>query len=73
MHIIWRSCASKDAPAKVVAFYQPGSADKTLSLSGPQDTRLAVFSVAEASEYPKCEQTAIGDEQTIVMVSQAIR
>jgi hypothetical protein len=76
MEIHWLSYATTDAMAKAVAFYQKvkdvekGSGSVTFRLD--KDTTLSV-QAATSSDYPKCDSKPKSGEQTVIVVSHAIR
>ena len=76
--IHWRSYATLDATAKVIAFYEKtggkdvekGSDSVTFRLD--EDTHLSVYA-ASAAHYPTCENKPKSDEKTVIVVSRATR
>jgi hypothetical protein len=78
MEIHWRSDATPDATAKVIAFYEKtkvkdvekGSDSVTFRLD--KDTHLSVYA-ASAAHYPTCENKPKSDEKTVIVVSRATR
>jgi hypothetical protein len=78
MEIHWRSYATLDATAKVIAFYEKtkvkdvekGSDSVTFRLD--KDTDLSVYA-ASAAHYPRCENKPKSDEKTVIVVSHATR
>jgi hypothetical protein len=78
MHIVWQSYASKDPPAKVMAFYKEkhpeiveSQSDTEMKLRGPSDKLLSVYAVP--GKFPTCDVAPAADEKTIIVVSQAMR
>ena len=78
MEIHWRSYATPDATAKVIAFYEKtkvkdvekGSDSVTFRLD--KDTHLSVYA-ASAAHYTTCENNPKSDEKTVIVVSRATR
>jgi hypothetical protein len=78
MEIHWRSYATPDATAKVIAFYEKttvkdvekGSDSVTFRLD--KDTYLSIYA-ASAAHYPTCENKSKSDEKTVIVVSHATR
>jgi hypothetical protein len=75
MHINWTAYASKDHHKKVIDFYVKRHGGKpegeTLSLSAPNGKRLSVHP-AQAGGYPTCEVKPAKDDQTVIIVAQAV-
>jgi hypothetical protein len=78
MEIRWRSYATPDATARVIAFYEKtevkdvekGSDSVTFRLD--KDTHLSVYALS-AAHYPTCENKPKSDEKTVIVVSRATR
>ena len=78
MEIHWRSHATPDATAKVIAFYEKTKvkdvekSSDSVTFRLDEDTRLSVYA-ASAAHYPTCENKPKSDEKTIIVVSRATR
>jgi hypothetical protein len=80
MHIAWQSWALSTAPEDVAAAYsrrygaraQRASATR-VEVRDDEGGVLTVFPAAEAQQHPRCEQGALPDERTIVMLSRVAR
>jgi hypothetical protein len=78
MHISWRSYATADPVATVVAFYEKDQGKKaergehgdfTLHAPARDDDAITVFPAAEAAAFPGCAEKARKTEKTIILVS----
>lgn len=78
MEIHWRSYATPDATAKVIAFYEKTKVkdvekdSDSVTFRLDEDTRLSVYA-ATAAHYPTCENQPKSDEKTVIVVSRATR
>ena len=78
MEIHWRSYATTDAKAKVVAFYEKTmvkDVDKnsdSVTFRLDKDTTMSVHA-ATAAAYPKCDTKPKSSENTVIVVSHATR
>jgi len=77
-HIIWHSYATYDAPEKVIAFYMQAEGEQHAERNGNSvtfrhgDKTLSIHR-ASARDYPDCGKPPRPEDQTILIVSQAIR
>ena len=78
MEINWRSFATADAKAKVVAFYEKtmvkdvDKSSDSVTFRLDKDTTLSVHA-ATTSAYPKCDSKPKSAENTVIVVSHAIK
>ena len=78
MEIHWRSYATPDATAKVIAFYEKTKVkdvekdSDSVTFRLDEDTRLSVYA-ATAAHYPTGENQPKSDEKTVIVVSRATR
>jgi hypothetical protein len=76
MEIHWRSYATPDATAKVIAFYEKtkvkdvGKGSDSVTFRLDKDTHLSVYA-ASVAHYPTCENKPKSDEKTVIVVSRA--
>lgn len=77
MHIEWQSYASADTPAQVKAFYTQRMADKVTESGGTFTVRatadLLMTVHAAGTDHPTCAEAPKKTEQTVIVVSLAIR
>jgi len=79
MHILWKSSATGDALAKVVAHYEKllkvkaGTGDHGERSFRDGDHQLAIFPAANAEKFPSCSTKPKAGEQTVILRSQGIR
>ena len=78
MEIHWRSFATADSNAKVVALYEKtmvkdvDKSSDSVTFRLDKDTTLSVHA-ATASAYPKCDSKPKSGENTVIVVSHAAK
>jgi hypothetical protein len=77
VEIHWRSYATSDGMAKVVAFFEKQAKDvekspDSITFRLDKDTTLSV-QAGTSSGYPKCDTKPKSDEKTVIVVSRATR
>lgn len=79
MHILWRSYATSDAPAKVVAHYEGLLAAKAKTGTRGErkfedgDHHMSIYPASKNDEFPACKTKPKAGETTVILMSQAIR
>lgn len=79
MHILWRSSATSDPIAKVVAHYEKllktkaGTDDHGQRTFKDDDHVLSIFPAASADKFPSCSTKPNKRERTVILRSQAVR
>jgi hypothetical protein len=79
MHITWRTHASTDDVAKVVAFYEKasktkaGTGDKKERTFRDGDRHLSIYAATDNDKFPKCATKPKAGEKTVILYSSAAR
>jgi hypothetical protein len=79
MHITWKTHATADDVAKVVAFYE--KATKTKAGTGDLkertfkdgDRHLSIYAATDNDKFPKCATKPKAGEKTVILYSSAAR
>lgn len=82
MHISWRSYASKDPVARVVAFYEKDQGIKAqagdkddFKIRAParDDDIVTIYPAARVDDFPTCTTKPAAGEKAIILMSSAAR
>lgn len=81
-HIVWRSLATADPPAAVVAFYEKSEKAKAekrddgayhlAARADPERVKMSIYPVDLIDRFPRCAEPARKGERTVILVSQKI-
>jgi hypothetical protein len=80
MHVSWTTAGTSDPLAMVVAFYEqatglkakPGARGERTIGEGGEDV-VSVYPAAKHADFPHCETSPVPDEQTVILISHAVR
>jgi hypothetical protein len=79
MHITWKTHATTDDIAKVVAFYEKvtkskaGTGDQKERTFKDGDRHLSIYPATDNDKFPKCQTTPKAGEKTVILYSSAAR
>src|SRR5262249_43502296 len=83
MHILWQSYATEDDVEKVAKFYERDqkanltvdarTGARTMHAPDKDDDVISIIKAADSKKLPSCAERPTPTEQTVILVSRAVR